>query len=111
VIFRPNAQGRIATVQLRWKDSQNYQVVEINGNFNTWDLARSFEEASPRYRLAVIVAQYAELLRQSPWAEGTTFTQLVGFAARVREFLPEDPDVVEFSNLVQRASQISPWGR
>lgn len=111
VIFRSNAQGRIATVQLRWKDPQNYQVVEINGNFNTWDLARGFEEASPRYQLAVIVAQYAELLRQSPWAEGTTFAQLTGYASRVREFLPEDPDVVEFSNLVQRASQISPWGR
>ena len=70
-MFRPNADGRIATVQLRWEDPDTHQVTEINGNFNTWDLAESFEQADPRYQLAVVVAQYAELLRHSPWAAGT----------------------------------------
>ena len=46
VTFRPNADGRIATVQLRWEDPDTHQVTEINGNFNTWDLAASFEDAS-----------------------------------------------------------------
>ena len=71
VTFRPKAKGRIATVQLRWEDPDTHQVTEINGNFNTWDLAASFEQADPRYQLAVIVMQYAEMLRRSPWAAGT----------------------------------------
>jgi hypothetical protein len=41
------------------------------GNFNTWDLAASFEQADHRYQLAVVVAQYAEVLRNSPWAAET----------------------------------------
>jgi Ca-activated chloride channel family protein len=72
VTFHPNANGRIATVQLRWEDPDSHQVTEINGNFNTWDLAENFEGADPRYQLAVVVAQYAELLRHSPWAAGTS---------------------------------------
>ncbi len=64
--------GHSATVQLRWEDPDTHQVTEINGNFNTWDLAASFEQADPRYQLAVVVAQYAEMLRHSPWAAGTS---------------------------------------
>ena len=80
VTFRPNADGRIATVQLRWEDPDSHQVTEINGNFNTCDLAASFEQADPRYQLAVIVSQYAELLRHSPWAAGTSSQQLVNWS-------------------------------
>ena len=107
VQLRPGATGRIATAQLRWEDPDTHQVTEINGNFNTWNMAQSFEEASSRYQLAVVVAQYAELLRHSPWAQGTTFSQLLNHAARLSELLPGDPDVVEFASLTSRASQIS----
>ena len=80
VMFRPNTDGRIATVQLRWEDPDTHQVTEINGNFNTWDLAASFVEASPHYQLAVIVAQYAELLRHSPWAARHLLLQSINLA-------------------------------
>jgi Ca-activated chloride channel family protein len=83
VIFRPNADGRIATVQLRWKNPDTHQITEINGNFNTWDLTTSFEQADPRYPLALIVMQYAEPLRHSPWRQKPTppssLTMLTGF--------------------------------
>jgi Ca-activated chloride channel family protein len=104
--FRPNAGGRIATVQLRWKDPTTYQVTEINGNFNTWDLAPAFESASPRYQLDVTVAQYAELLRYSPWADSTSFSQILSRAARLAETL-NDPDVSEFARLVSLARNIA----
>jgi len=110
VMFRPNTDGRIATVQLRWEDPDTHQVTEINGNFNTWDLAQSFESADPRYQLAVVVAQYAELLRHSPWAAGTSASQLVEQAYRLSSVLWDDPEVVEFASLVSRASQIRALG-
>ena len=110
VTFRPNANGRIATVQLRWEDPDTHQVTEINGNFNTWDLAQSFESAEARYQLAVVVAQYAELLRPSPWATGTSASQLVEHAYRLSSILWEDPDVTEFASLVSRASKIRASG-
>jgi Ca-activated chloride channel homolog len=111
VMFRPNTDGRIATVQLRWEDPDTHQVTEINGNFNTWDLAASFEEASPRYQLAVVVAQYADVLRHSPWAAGTSSQQLVNHAYQLSSILWDDAEVVEFASLVSRASQIRALGQ
>ena len=111
VTFRPNADGRIATVQLRWEDPDTHQVTEINGNFNTWDLAQSFEAADPRFQLAVIVSQYAEMLRHSPWAAGTYGSQLVDHAYRISSLLWDDNEVTEFASLVSRASQIQALGQ
>jgi Ca-activated chloride channel homolog len=62
------AAGRIATMQLRWQDPDTGEVREINGNTNTWDVAASFEDSDPHFQLAVLVAQFAEVLRLSPYA-------------------------------------------
>ena len=106
VQFHPNAQGRIATVQLRWQNPDTFEVVEINGNFNTWDLVDRFEDASPFFQLSVVVTQYAEVLRQSYWAGNTTMDQLAAHANRLTSLLAGDADVAEFAALVNRASQI-----
>ena len=81
-------------------------MTEINGNFNTWDLATSFEQTDHRYQLAVIVSQYAELLRHSPWTTCTSIQQLVNHTYRLSSILWDDTEVVEFASLVSRASQI-----
>lgn len=101
--LRPGATGRLATMQLRWKDPQTYEVREINGNVNSWDLAASYEQASPRYQLAVTVAQYAEILRRSPWAAGSNLGQVSENAWRLASLLPQDPTVAEFARLADRA--------
>jgi Ca-activated chloride channel family protein len=106
VLLHPGGQGRIATVQLRWQDPDNLAVHEINGNFNTWDLSPTFESASARYQLAVVVAQYAEQLRLSPWAADSSIGQILQHAVRLAGLLPGDNDVAEFASLVSRASQI-----
>ncbi len=106
VQLRPGAQGRIGTVQLRWKDPQSYAVSEINGNFNTWDLAARFEDASPRFQLAATVVQYAEILRRSPWARESNLGQVSAQAGRLAELLPGDADVAEFAQLTYRAWQL-----
>lgn len=105
--LRPNAAGRVGTVQLRWENPDTRRVTEINGNFNTWDLAGRFEDTAPRYQLAATVAQYAEILRQSPWAGETTLRELSRYADDVARLLPEDPDVREFADLVARASRLA----
>jgi len=109
VRLQPQAQGRVATVQLRWKDPDQHTVKEINGNLNSWDLYQSFDEAPARYQLAVTVAQYAELLRGSPWARGSTFSQVANYASRLGDALPQDEQVREFADLVWRASRLAGW--
>jgi len=109
VQFKPGAEGRIATVALRWEDPTTHEVKEINGNFNSWDMAKSFDEASLRYQQDVVVAQFAELLRYSPYAQGTSLNDLRIRADRLAVQIPNDPDVAEFAQLVNRAMQISGW--
>ncbi|MGQ0600571.1 MAG: YfbK domain-containing protein [Anaerolineales bacterium] len=106
VQLKPNAQGRLATMQMRWKDPQSYAVREINGNFNTWDVAGTFEQASPRYQMSVVVAQYAEVLRRSPWANGTPLALISAHAQRLNTLLPYDGEVAEFARLTQRAWEL-----
>lgn len=100
-----DASGRVATIQLRWEDPDSHEVTEIAQDLNTGDLGTTFENMSARYQLSVLVAQYAEVLRQSPWAEDVTLEQL---AVRIERLAPQldDEDVHEFAVLVGQASGI-----
>ena len=73
----------------------------------TFDLAPSFAAAASRYQLAVTVMQYAELLRHSPWAQGSSLASLSFYTGQVAASLPADADVAEFANLVTRSTQLS----
>jgi Ca-activated chloride channel family protein len=105
VQFR-SGEGRIATVQLRWQDPDTREIVEINGNFNTWDLSSSFRSTSAYYQLDVIVAQFAEILRDSPYAYHMSLSALTEYAYSLPGLIPDDPDVAEFVDLVYNASKI-----
>jgi Ca-activated chloride channel family protein len=106
VQLKPGAEGRIATIQLRWEDPQTGEVKEINGNFNTFDLSGSFEEASPRYQLDVVVVQWAEVLRQSPYAYNVSLGELSRYANQLARQMPQDADVGEFAGLVAISAQM-----
>jgi Ca-activated chloride channel homolog len=104
-----HAQGRLATVQLRWQDPDTADVLEINGNINSWDLANRFEDASPRFQLSVLAAEFAELLRQSPYREANSYSSLSHRMDSLMESLGEDQDVQEFDNLISAACRLNPW--
>ena len=95
------------------------EALADNGNFNTWDLAQSFESTDPHYQLAVVVAQYAELLRHSPprYAHFVRTQGRPGSPDRLSSVLWNDPEVVEFAGpkepgvLVSRASLIRALGQ
>lgn len=101
----PDATGRVATVQLRWEDPDTHEVAELAGDLNTSDLGTSFEQMAAHYQLSVVVAQYAELLRGSPWAENITLDDLVVRSERIAAQL-DDLDVAEFAELVDDASRM-----
>lgn len=101
VQFLPEAQGHIATINLRWQDPDTHAVQEINHTFSTADLSPSFEEAPLRYQLAVVVSQFAEVLRASVWAEGVRRDDLRVRSERLAAQL-EDPAVAELASLIAR---------
>jgi Ca-activated chloride channel family protein len=103
--LRPNARGKIATLFLRWQDVNTGGVKEIAGDVFTTDMVSNFSQTSARYQMNAVVAQFAEILRQSPYAT-TPMSTLSSYASDVARLLPQDADVQEFAQLVQRASTL-----
>ena len=99
----PEAQGRVATVYLRWEDPDTREVVELDQSIATDGLAESFDAADPHFQWDVIVAEYAEILRESYWAQNSTLAGVSEEARRVGRLLGNSPRVAEFIELAERA--------
>lgn len=105
ITLKPGAAGRVATVTLRWNDPDTNQTKEINGNVNVSDLTRNFDQAAPRFQLAAVVAQFAEILRQSPYASRATLADVAERASDLADQLSDDGDVREFAQLAAQAAR------
>ena len=105
-----DAEGQLATVYLRYEDPNTGEVNEISREFNRVQLTAAWEEASPHFKLDTVVAEYAEVLRESYWAQDSSLKDVRRMADRVSEFFTDDSDVAEFVSLVNRAEQLESRG-
>jgi Ca-activated chloride channel homolog len=103
----PEASGNIATVFMRWQDPDTRQIVELSKDFGTEELGRDFQFADPYFQRSVIVAEYAEILKKSYWAQESSLAYVYHEAIRVSELLPWDENMAEFMELIRRASQLT----
>ncbi len=92
--------GPIAKVHVRYEEPDTRQIHEVGRNLNVSELHEYFEGASPRFQLAATVAQFAEVLRRSYWAQHTTLDEVRWHADRVGGILHNDPEVTDFARLV-----------
>ncbi len=106
VKLQPEAYGRIATVYLRWEDPDTRQVTELSKDFSTEEMAREFQDASPYFQRAVVVAEYAEILKESYWAEDSTLRDVYREAERIAELFFRDEAMQEFVELVRQAMRL-----
>ena len=104
--LRDRSRGPIGTVWVRYKDPDSNRAVEIDREFFRREMADRFEDADPRFQLAAVVAEYAELLRHSYWARHGSLREVVDTAERVERQLPYNADVAEFVDLASRAYAI-----
>ncbi len=100
------AEGVLGTVFLRYEDPDTGEVSEIDREFLRSELATEFGEASARFQMSAVVAEYAEILRESYWAQGSSLERVAAEAIRVQGLLPSDEDVSELASLVSRAEGI-----
>lgn len=114
VKFHKEALERAASmpalnVYLRWEDPDSGEVDEINKMMMLSDIAAEFTDTSTRFQLAVVVAQYAEVLRNSYWAKeaGTSLNEIAKEAQRLADLLSPDSDVQEFAQLAARSIELS----
>ncbi len=102
----PESHGKIATVFMRWEDPDTHQVVEISKDFNADQLAYDFRESDPYFQRAVVVAEYAEVLKGSYWAEESSLDDIYDEARRLEEYLYRDESMEEFADLVKMANRL-----
>ncbi len=103
----PEAHGRVATVFMRWEDPDTHQVVEISQDYDTNQIAFDFEEADPYFQRAVVVAEYAEILKGSYWAEESSMDDVYDEARRISEYIYRDGAMEEFVDLVREARRLT----
>ena len=102
-----DADGVLGTVYLRYEDPDSGEVSEIELLFQRSELVTDFEAASSSFQLAAVVAEYAEVLRQSYWAQEGSLSEVAAEAVRVLRMVPEDANVAEFAVLTRWAEQIA----
>ena len=100
------ASGPMATVFVRYEDPKTGKVTEIAKIFDTGQLLTSMEQASAQFQLDTAVAEDAEILRDSYWAQDGSPKDVRALTQHVSRLLPNDPDVAEFARLVTRAIEI-----
>jgi Ca-activated chloride channel homolog len=107
------AEGLIATLHLRYKTPEVGNVTEATKKLRVADLAPSWEAASPGFRMASLVAEFAEILRESPWAKGSDLGDVLRRAQAVSKELAQGrkaAQVTEFVDLVGRAARAKRGG-
>ena len=108
VEFHDGAEGRAATVFARYEDPDTGEVRESTREILRSEFSMDAEEASPRFQLDAAAAEYAEILRGSYWARGSSLAAVRELTQRLSKLLPDDPNVAEFASLVARSE---PLGR
>jgi Ca-activated chloride channel family protein len=105
-----SASGRsewLGVVRVRYRRTDNGKVEEIESPINAADTFRSFDEAPVRFRLAAGVAEFAEILRGSPFAAGSTVGDVAEALRPVALNLSLDGQVQELLRMAQQAEGMS----
>jgi Ca-activated chloride channel family protein len=97
----------IATVRMRWEDPDTGEVTEIEQAMRVADVLADFAQSSPRFRLDIAAAAFADLLGDGGWAQNASYGDVLAVAQQAAHDLPQDEDVQEFVQIVETAAQLN----
>ena len=105
--LRPDASrdALLAELHLRYRAPEIGNQTEMIRKLYVSELAPSWEKASPGFRLAASVAQFAEILRQSPWAKGD-LNEVARQARAAAGELGKSAKAAELADLVEKAARL-----
>ena len=104
--LKEGKKGRLATVRLRYREPDTKEQVEPMESISLGQVPDEPGLASPSFRLAASVMQFAEILRQSPLAEGATLEAVMEVARQAVRDLDDPEDAREFLELVRQAAKL-----
>lgn len=90
---------------LRWEDPDDGRVIEIDEDIDVRDVESSWTDTRPDFQLATVVAVFAELMRNNPYADEIDIRNLIDETDRIADDL-DDPDVDKLADLMERAADL-----
>ncbi len=102
----PDKEGTVATTYVRYKHADTSAVTEFKSPMAVEDFNKSFDDSSNEFKLAATVAEFAEILRKSYWAKGTTLDRVLERAQQLSREFKDDGDVIELVDLISKAKQL-----
>ena len=99
-------RAELGVVRLRWEDPDTGEVVEIDEDIDLRDIEPRWTQTPVDFRQATVVAAFAEILRDNPYADDV---DLIDLADEVND-LSRDVDTDEFDNfadMVDQAARLS----
>ena len=101
-----DGRSAIATVRMRYERPATGTIVELVTHLTRSAVERSFEATSPHFRLAAVAAEFAEILRASPYATSRSLSELLYQAEVVADDLHRDADAGELASLVETTRRL-----
>ena len=77
-------EEQIATTTIRYEHSETRDITEQSADFAVGDLSDNLDALPVSFRVHAVVAELAEMLRQSRWALNGTYTGLIEYATQPR---------------------------
>ena len=99
-------RGPLATATLRYRRPASERITETWSSLNADDVEDAFGDASANFRLAVVVAEFAEVLRDSPFVDDRSMEELSYQADEVADDLRRDDAAEELADLIDEARRI-----
>ena len=95
----------LGTVFLRWEEPDTAEVVEIDDDIRLRDIEPEWDSTSADFRLATVVAAFAEVLRDNPYADGVDIDDLADEAELLAEEVDSD-EVDDLAFFIDEAAQL-----
>lgn len=101
-----DADAVIATAYIRYEDADTREVVELQKAITVADLLASIDDAPANFRLQVAVAEFAELLKGSFWAEDGTYGAVQSLIETTADEFEGNEDVAELVEMIRTAVRL-----
>ena len=102
VLSHRRVRGDMATVNVRWKNVEQSEVTEVSQTVRADKNIPSLNRQRPEFKLAVVSAKFAEILKGTVYAENISFRELYRMASSLVEDMPGE-QTEELLDLIRRA--------
>ncbi len=95
----------LGIVSLRWEDPETGEVEEIDEDIDMRDIDARWTDTSADFQQATVVASFAEILRDNPYADNVDFEALAAEVNSLARDIDTD-EFDEFADLVDAAERM-----